>query len=64
MEAGPVVTIGYHLYGCTSFFLYSWQHRDIRRAIMYAFALYCSTSIFLFCNHFYCALLKRMCNCV
>uniref|UniRef100_A0A0M3HQ54 G protein-coupled receptor n=1 Tax=Ascaris lumbricoides TaxID=6252 RepID=A0A0M3HQ54_ASCLU len=34
MEAGPVVTIGYHMYGCTSFFLYSWRHRDIRAAIM------------------------------
>ncbi|VDM42814.1 unnamed protein product [Toxocara canis] len=36
-KAGPVVTIGYHLYGCTSFFLYSWRHRGIRAAMMYAY---------------------------
>uniref|UniRef100_A0A914ZDE0 G-protein coupled receptors family 1 profile domain-containing protein n=1 Tax=Parascaris univalens TaxID=6257 RepID=A0A914ZDE0_PARUN len=34
MEAGPVVTIGYHMYGCSSFFIYNWQHRNIRRAMM------------------------------
>ncbi|VDK17931.1 unnamed protein product, partial [Anisakis simplex] len=34
MEAGPVITMGYHMYGCSSFFIYSWQHRDIRRAII------------------------------
>ncbi|KHN87915.1 hypothetical protein Tcan_18792 [Toxocara canis] len=33
MEAGPVVTIGNHMYGCSAFFIYNWQHRDIRRAI-------------------------------
>ncbi|MFH4978625.1 hypothetical protein AB6A40_005334 [Gnathostoma spinigerum] len=34
MEAGPVITIGYHLYGCCSFFIYNWRHRDIRKAII------------------------------
>uniref|UniRef100_A0A914ZF78 G-protein coupled receptors family 1 profile domain-containing protein n=1 Tax=Parascaris univalens TaxID=6257 RepID=A0A914ZF78_PARUN len=36
MEAGPVVTIGYHMYGCSSFFIYNWQHRNIRRAMINA----------------------------
>ncbi|VDN01200.1 unnamed protein product [Thelazia callipaeda] len=34
MDAGPVITIGNHLYGCSSFFIYNWRHRDIRSAIM------------------------------
>ncbi|CAI4225442.1 unnamed protein product [Auanema sp. JU1783] len=33
MKWGPIITVGYHLYGILSFFFYNWKHRDIRAAL-------------------------------
>ncbi|CAI5452538.1 unnamed protein product [Caenorhabditis angaria] len=33
MQWGPIITIGYHCYGCASFFFYNCRHHEIRNAL-------------------------------